>query len=56
MTVTDSLTKVKTLSKKSTVVEFVFPVESEASEAIWPRIQTNLDPDWWCFHKKTLRF
>ena len=57
-TVTDSLAKVKTLSKKSTEVEFVFPEESQKLKPIWSRIETNLD--WWCFDKmvdkETLRF
>ena len=49
-TVTDWLTKVKTLSKKSTEVEFVFPEESHKSKPIWSMIETNLD--WWCFDKR----
>ena len=57
LTVTDLLTKVKTLSKKSTEGVLVFP-ESQKSKPIWSRIETNLD--WWCFDKmvdkETLRF
>ena len=49
LTVTDLLTKVNTLSKKSIEVEFVFPAENQTSKPICSKIQNDLD--WWCFGK-----